>query len=789
MKFNSTRNKNNVANGPEAIVRGIAEDGGLYVPAEFENLSHIIGQNHSYEQTLEIILKSYFPELDLSAEIKQIYQKYSIENRVNYRKVQDKYIMELFHGPTCAFKDFALQVLPLLMKKSKEYLGEKSRTLILTATSGDTGKAALEGFANQDAIDTGIDIAVLYPKNGVSQIQKKQMTSQEGKNVLVLAVEGDFDDAQNLVKEAFLDQDLAAELAQMDIKLSSANSINIGRLVPQIAYYFYTYNQMLKDGEITAGEKLSFCVPTGNFGDILAGYYAKKMGLPVDKLITASNENKVLKEFMETGTYDRNRALILTSSPSMDIIISSNLERLLYHTSNDAITKAYMEALKEEGSYTIGTTHQKLLENEGFLGGYSKKETAASYIAEVYQEAGYLLDPHTAVAWKVAQEQDLDSKIVVLSTASPYKFTTTVCDALDIAYENEHQAIKKLEETTGLPVPLPIQEVLGKETLHTKIIEKEDFIPVLKDWVKNGKLQITVPATTANIGPGFDTLGIALDLYANFDIEYTDIRAGRKIEETIFLFDDAIEEKYRNADNLFIKSYLQAAKQIGAKRQPGQIKISIHSAIPISRGLGSSASFIVAGVTLAYELSGQAYNKDQILQIANAIEGHPDNVAPAIYGGFRASMADQGQAYSLGLEIHNDLNFIALVPASELSTEESRRALPDQIDHKKAVQNVSSTALLIGCFYNRDYRLLKLALRDNLHQPYRLPLIKEQEEILQIADQAVGVYLSGAGSTIMILDDKRSGKDYKKQLKDENISIYDLKVCFSGTKVVNIINK
>ena len=789
MKFNSTRNASNVVSGPEAIVRGIAADGGLYVPTAFENLSRIIGKDYAYEQILEIILKSYFPELDLSAEIGEIYSKYNAQGRAPYHKVGDKYILELFHGPTCAFKDFALQVLPLLMKKSKEYIGDTSRTLILTATSGDTGKAALEGFANTGSTDSGIDIAVLYPKNGVSEIQKKQMITQAGKNVLVMAVEGDFDDAQSMVKKAFLDQDLRQELEGLDIRLSSANSINIGRLVPQIAYYFYTYNQMLRDGRLSDGEKLSFCVPTGNFGDILAGYYAKKMGLPVDKLITASNENKILKEFMETGIYDRNRALILTTSPSMDIIISSNLERLLYHTSNDAFTAGYMNALNTQGVYNIGEAHLQLLQAEGFMGGYTKKETASANIAQVYAAEGYLMDPHTAVAWDVACNLPLDTKIVVLSTASPYKFTTTVCDALDITYDNEAQAIGRLQRATGVKVPKQIQEILDKEILHTKVIQKEDFLPILKHWVKNGALRITVPATTANIGAGFDTLGIALDLYSEFEIEYINIDRDNNLDTIEFVFDDSIAAEYKNKDNLFVKAYLYAAAQIGAKKHPQQIKISIDSAIPISRGLGSSATFIVAGVTLAYELSGQAYSRDDVLQLANAIEGHPDNVAPAIFGGFRASAFENGKACSLGLEIHDDLNFIAVVPPYELSTEKARQALPMQIDFKKAVQNVSNTALLIASFHNRDYHLLKTALHDNLHEPYRLPLIKDYPEIAQIAAQSIGKYLSGSGSTIMILDDKNTSEYYKKQLKDKSITLYDLKVCFDGTKVVNIIDK
>lgn len=782
MRYCSTRNINNIVSGPEAILKGIAEDGGLYVPMNFEDLSYLLGMDYSYEEILEVILKVYFPELDLKDALKDIYKSFSKKERIGWKKLGNRYILELFHGPTCAFKDFALQVLPLLLQKSKEYLEDDSRTLILTATSGDTGKAALEGFANLGGVDTGIDIAVLYPAEGVSQVQKMQMTTQEGRNVQVFAIDGNFDDAQRAVKDAFLNDELKSELGRYNKKLSSANSINIGRLVPQIVYYFYIYNQLLKAGEITKGEKISFCVPTGNFGDILAGYYAKQMGLPVDLLLSASNENKVLKEFFETGTYDRNRALILTSSPSMDIIVSSNLERLLYHTSNDEFTSLYMKDLNQEGLYSISDQHREIIQRENIQGGYSRASGSYEAIREVFEEYGYLMDPHTAVAFNVADKIEHDSKMVIVSTASPYKFSPSVCDALGLSYDSEEEAMAILSKHTDTEIPKQLEEVFYKEIIHTKQIRPDDFTSELIKDLKRGSFDIIVPATTANVGPGFDSLGIALNLFAKFSVAYEGAGEG-KVEDIAYTY-EGMDEQYANDENLLTKSYLQASRILGSQIYPAKLKLKIKSDIPMSRGLGSSAAFIVAGVIMAYEISQKAYSLDDILQIASQIEGHPDNVAPAIFGGMRASVQEGGRVYSQKMEIYDDLRFIAAVPSFMLSTQEARSVLPAQVDFPSAVQNVSNTALLIGCFQNRDYGPLKIALRDYLHQPYRLKLIKNASSIFEIAKDSLGVYLSGAGPTIMILEAKNSPKTYI-EIKNNNLAdLYDLRVCFSGTKVI-----
>lgn len=779
MLYQSSRNANNQASGPEAILKGIAEDGGLYVPSEFQDLSQIIGKGMNYQEILNSILAVYFPELDLKKELEEAYRAFERECPIEIRKVRDRYVLELFHGPTSAFKDFALLVLPILIEKSKNYLKDNSRTLILTATSGDTGKAALEGFANKEGVDSGIDIAVLYPINGVSKVQEMQMTSQEGKNVQVFAIDGDFDDAQREVKEAFLDSELKQDLDKYNIKLSSANSINIGRLVPQIAYYFSAYEILLERGEIKEGEKVSFAVPTGNFGDILAGFYAKKMGLPVDILLSASNENKVLKEFFETAVYDRNRALILTSSPSMDIIVSSNLERLLYHTSNDEFTKRYMDSLREKGSYDIGNEHKAIIDAENIRGEYSKVTEAYAAIREIYEETSYLMDPHTAVAWAAADKAQIQSKLVVLSTASAYKFSPAVCDALGISYEDEEKAMARLKEHTGLAIPSRLDGIFEKEIRHKTPMQVGDLKEKLLESLKNNRFEILVPATTANIGPGFDTLGIALDLYNSFIVDYEG--AGKGNLDGIEYEFDGIEEKFSNKDNLMIQSYRKASKMIDAKIYPEKIKLQAKCQIPMSRGLGSSATFIIAGVVMAFEISKKPYSRRDILELASKIEGHPDNVAAAVYGGMRASSLYEGQVVSLPLKIYNDLKFVALVPEVELSTEESRRLLPKELGFKEAVENISNLSLLIAAFQNRDYDQLKFFLKDNLHQPYRLPKIEGVDQLFKLGKEVWGVYLSGAGPTIMLIDDINRKKDYTYI---NNLRQYDLNVSFSGTKVI-----
>ena len=415
------------------------------------------------------------------------YSRFTDDNGATLVKLDDNsYVLELFHGPTLAFKDVALTLLPYLLRKGADITGMKEEILILVATSGDTGKAALEGF--KDA--KGIKICVFYPTGGVSDMQKRQMATQEGENVNVVSVKGNFDDCQTAVKNIFADTTIKNMLAQKGIVLSSANSINFGRLVPQISYYFSAYCDLVNSNQIKIGDKVDFCVPTGNFGNILAGYYAKKMGLPVGKLVCASNENNVLTEFFETGTYDANREFFKTTSPSMDILISSNLERLVFELSNrDAnLTKIRMEELKKKGNYSLSKQEQQKLLEE-FSAGYCDEQDCEETILDVFDEYGYLSDTHTAVALNVAFgysviNNGFNNPMVVLSTASPYKFSQTVY--LSLTGKNEKDAFKaaeKLFNLTACPIPEQISLLQTKERRFNTVIEKTETVNAVMDFI------------------------------------------------------------------------------------------------------------------------------------------------------------------------------------------------------------------------------------------------------------------------------------------------------------------
>ena len=480
MNYISTRNKNIVKNDKVALLQGLSEDGGLFVLENFKDkidLEKLL--NKSYTEIALEVLKLFFSfdEKKLKSVIEKAYSKFSTSKVTPLVELKKSYILELFHGPTSAFKDIALTLLPHLIQLALE--GTNQEILVLTATSGDTGKAALEGF--KDVAQT--EIIVFYPKNGVSKVQELQMRTQEGKNTKVCAIEGNFDDAQTGVKNIFLDENLQKKLG--DKKFSSANSINIGRLTPQIVYYIVSYVELVKNNKIKMGDKINFVVPTGNFGDILAGYYAKKLGLPVNKFICASNNNNVLYDFLTTGTYDRNREFLKTISPSMDILISSNLERLLYDLSgaDDKYIKSLMEDLNKNGKYQVNDEILKKIK-EQFGAGYATDEETPKTIKKVWEEEKYLLDPHTAVAYKVMLEQNFSEPTVVLSTASPYKFCASVANALlNIHDEDEFVLMQKLYETTKVEIPENLKNLKSKEILHSDIIKKEE----MPEYVLGGK--------------------------------------------------------------------------------------------------------------------------------------------------------------------------------------------------------------------------------------------------------------------------------------------------------------
>ncbi|MCL2661888.1 MAG: threonine synthase [Oscillospiraceae bacterium] len=470
MLYQSTRGDNSKVASAEAIAHGLADDGGLFVPESFPKLT--LGRiaeltTEPYYKRAAYIMGLFLK--DFSKEVINSYSKaaYSIEgvnhfynDKIAPLKKLDKstHFLELWHGPTCAFKDMALQVMPGLLTASLRKTGEAKDVCVLVATSGDTGKAALEGFRDV----AGTSVIVFYPRDGVSEVQKLQMTSQSGSNVNVIAVAGNFDDAQTGVKAIFQDVDLSNELGKTGYILSSANSINWGRLVPQIVYYISAYCDLFKSGEIELGDKINFCVPTGNFGNILSAYYAEKMGLPINKLICASNRNDVLTQFINTGVYDRNRPFFATVSPSMDILVSSNLERLLFELSdrNGDIVSAYMKDLSYKGLYTIPSSVRNEL-NRVFDSGFCSEEDTMETIKETFENSDYLIDTHTAVAYKVLndyREKTNDKSIsVVVSTASPFKFCEAVLEALGQPKSGSGVTlIEKLSDVTGNVVPMPL---------------------------------------------------------------------------------------------------------------------------------------------------------------------------------------------------------------------------------------------------------------------------------------------------------------------------------------------
>lgn len=481
--YKSTRSKANFVTSMEAIINGIAADGGLYVPNIIPKLNTSIESllEFNYVELSHYIIKQFlndFDDKELLDCIKKAYdEKFDTPEILNLVKKQGVYFLELYHGPTLAFKDMALSLLPHLLKNSLERGNFKKEVVILTATSGDTGKAALEGFGGVE----GIKIITFYPEGGVSDTQKMQMLTSEGDNTFVVAVNGNFDDTQNEVKGIFNDKVFNEKLMRNNYILSSANSINIGRLIPQIVYYFYSYIKLLKSKDICLNESINFVVPTGNFGNILAGYYAKKMGLPINKLICASNENNVLYHFLQDGIYDRNRPFFMTNSPSMDILISSNLERLLYEVSgkDESVVKGLMKDLAEKGIYEISNSMKSELAD--FYGGYSLEADTDNTIKEVFSNSHYLIDPHTAVAYSVYKKylnKTKDSKkTVILSTASPFKFSKSVCTALGINVTglDDFELMDTLSKVSGIKVPKKLSELKTKKILHNNSCDKHEM--------------------------------------------------------------------------------------------------------------------------------------------------------------------------------------------------------------------------------------------------------------------------------------------------------------------------
>lgn len=473
--YESTRNKQRKITSKQAILEGISPDGGLYVWPELVNVTLDLTTicRQSYKENAVYILKHLlqdFSEEELKMCVENAYgHTFSSPDITPLRKVNGVYVLELFHGPTSAFKDVALTLLPQLMSVALQTT--KQKALILTATSGDTGKAALSGF--QDVKDTGI--VVFYPDQKVSQIQYRQMITQQGHNVRVFGVKGNFDDAQSKVKELFLDEDLRTLASEQSVLLTSANSINIGRLVPQIVYYFESYKQLVKQGVIQLGDTISFSVPTGNFGDVLAGYFGSMMGLPVEKFYVASNENHVLTDFLTTGVYDRNRDFIQTISPSMDILISSNLERLLYYMSDcdTQFVKQCMDDLNKKGRYQIPADLLEKIQSL-FACGYIDDTQTKAIIGQTYEQTKVVLDPHSAIGYEIGRKAG-QRPMVTLATASPYKFSQDVLESIHVAADDELDAMKKLTAYCQDPIPKGLAELDHLPCLHEEVISIDEM--------------------------------------------------------------------------------------------------------------------------------------------------------------------------------------------------------------------------------------------------------------------------------------------------------------------------
>lgn len=488
MLYRSTRGEEKKFTSSEAILKGIADDGGLFLPEKIPSIDCDLKDllNFSYKEIAYEVMSKFFTDFtqsELEYCIENAYdEKFDTDEIAPLKKVGNYYFLELFHGPTLAFKDMALSILPYLLKTSAKKQDINKEIVILTATSGDTGKAALQGFSDVE----GTKIIVFYPEDGVSPVQKLQMITHKGSNTFVVGIKGNFDDAQTGVKKIFADEDFNKMLNENNYMFSSANSINIGRLIPQVVYYFHAYLSLWRSNQIKEGEKINVVVPTGNFGNILAAYIAKEMGLPIEKLLCASNSNKVLYDFFNTGIYDKNRHFYTTMSPSMDILVSSNLERLLYiiNGKDSEKTKDLMKSLNEKGRYDISREMKNNLNS--FVGGYATENETKIAIKNVYNSNGYIMDPHTAVAYSVLKKYEKESndftKTVIASTASPYKFSYSVMTSIDDKYENidDFNLMQEISNIQNKPIPKSVNGIKDRPVLHKRLCKKEEMQDIIK---------------------------------------------------------------------------------------------------------------------------------------------------------------------------------------------------------------------------------------------------------------------------------------------------------------------
>lgn len=754
----STRGHQRVS-ASTAIVEGIARDGGLFVPEHIEKIDIAPLVGRSYVEVARKIFAAFFDDFSPSEIEEAVLGAYNITNfpegEVALRTFGGRTFLELFHGPTLAFKDMALTALPHLVRIAKRKLGETHRTLVLVATSGDTGGAALSGFSGQADFDT----LVLYPLGGVSQMQEKQMLSFTDSHTHAYALEGNFDDCQTFVKQLFA----AYPKDEQKVKLSSANSINIGRLVPQVVYYVYAYTSLVAAGTITMGDNLDVVVPTGNFGDIFAAYLAREVGVPIGHFTCASNTNNVLYDFFRTGTYDARRPFHKTYSPAMDILVSSNLERLLWYAAkgDSGLVAGYMRALKEKGHYTVSDEVRKGMAD--FVYDYCDNDTTLATIASVEAQLHYLVDPHTAVACH-CYRPTAQGHTLIVSTASPYKFPSTIAKALGLPVEADEMTVAKaVADRTGVAIPQGIAKLFDSE-VPRHVTDRQEVTDLVMPH-----LTVKVPASTANLGCAFDIAGLALGLYNTFAFYPASV-------DTLVGFAEADS----GADNLVLTSLHRAQDALGLPRTSVKIRM-VEANIPYSSGLGSSAGCVVAGVVAAAYLAGAQADSRRLLDIMTAIEGHPDNVAPAYLGGLTINIAKGEDVLCVRLPVKDTLCFTALIPPFSLPTKEARRVVPTTMQRATAIHNAGRCALLPHALATGDIALLAEVFDDRWHQPYRWPLIAGAKEIKDaLSAKGFAVALSGAGPTLLAVGDRPVTKDDI----DINWNIMPLAVDDKGAQII-----
>ncbi len=705
--YRSTRS-NKLISASEAIIHGIASDKGLFLPEKIPNLD--LSEkwiNYSYQDIAKIVFTLYFDdfsEKEIDYVVSNAYSQLNFKKKIYDLKLFNDYaFLELFHGNTFAFKDMALSALPYFMEVAKNKVGIKKKLKIVVATSGDTGGAVLNAFKNND----NIDVVVIYPHNGVSKTQEQQMLSLQTSHSKAFALKGNFDDCQRLAKEILNDN-----VNNPNILISSANSINIARLVPQIVYYIASYFDLVRRNFIKYGEEINVSVPTGNFGNILAAYLAKKMGLKINKLICASNQNDVLTQFFNEGIYNRNRSFYLTSSPSMDILVSSNLERLIALELGEKRCKDCMSQLDEKGEYILNNNEKKLFAD--FIAYKASDSEVSHAIHDIFYKDNYLIDPHTAVAYLAYKNSNIDGKTLIVSTAAPYKFVDTI-----------NKATGKTFEAFSFLNPH-----------HTILLSKKEII----DYILNEREIIEAHASSANIGIGFDCLGIGLN--------FKDVISYMPFNKyVLYNFD----YKHSFADhNLIVKSYETVSKAFNVSPKPLFIE-SIDMEIPSARGMGSSATLILLGALIAKQM----FNLDDEKLFEKTIidlEGHPDNVIPAYKGGLVASFKDGDCYQCYSLPISDKLHFYVGYPDYKVPTKLARKALPKKYSRADVVANLSRMALLAKAFENGDVKLLKQLLVDCIHEPYRKQFIKEYPKINEyFKDKDVTVTISGSGPTLLFI--------------------------------------